>query len=284
MNKNTESFPGVRPFKINVAYNETNKPSTAKVRSHIHEVCEVYVNLTGDVSFVVEDEIYPIKPGDIIITRPFEFHHCMYHSEKEHKHFWILFSSEGNEELLDMFFKRASGEGNHLSLPAEEIDDFIEHCHKMTNKCKLQSEKYYNFFKLIDFLHRAKINTIKNNKNEQDVERALKYIKGNFAKPITIEKIAQNAFVSINTLERHFKEQLGISPYTYLQKKRIANAARLLASGLSVTEAATQSGFSDYSWFIAIFKKHYGITPFQYKKQFADKAVKKLSAIPEENG
>ena len=284
MSKNTEILSEIKPFKINVAFNETNNPSTARVRSHIHEVCEVYVNLSGDVSFVVEDAIYPIKPGDIIITRPFEFHHCVYHSHEKHDHFWILFSSDGNEGLLDMFFERPLGKGNHLSLPADEIDDFIEHCHKMTQKSELQSEKYYNFFKLIDFLHKAKTNATKKNKNAQAVERALKYIKKNFANPITVEKIARNAFVSVNTLERHFKEHLGISPYAYLQKKRVTNAARLLSSGHSVTEAAVQSGFSDYSWFIALFKKNYGTTPLQYKKMLSNNESKKLSSVPKENG
>lgn len=276
MSRNSEMLSAINSFKINVELNKIRNPSTDKVSSHIHEACEIYVNLTGDVSFVVEDAVYPIKPGDIIITRPFEYHHCAYHTSKDHDHFWILFSSDGNEELLDMFFDRALGEGNHLSLPPEEIDDFIEHCHKMTKPSNSEREKYYNFFKLIDFLANAKINTIKKNEEARDVNLALKYIKKNLSKSISIESIAQNSFVSINTLERHFKEQLGISPYAYLQKKRLANSARLLADGLSVTEASEQSGFSDYSWFIALFKKNYGITPLQYKKKLSENGAKKL--------
>ena len=272
MGKSKHSLIGVQPFKINVAYNIGKNPSTAKMRSHIHEVCEIYVNLTGNVSFVVEDTVYPIKSGDIIITRPFEYHHCAYHTSEEHKHFWILFSSDGNEALLDMFFKRPLGKENRLSLPADEIEDFIEHCHKMTQECAIESQKYYNFFKLIDFLNRAKVNTEKN--TTPDIELALKYIKNNLSKRISIEEIARNAFVSVNTLERHFKEKLDISPYAYLQKKRLANSARLLADGCTVTEASEKSGFSDYSWFIALFKKNYGITPLQYRK--------KLSAIEKE--
>ena len=54
--------------------------------SHIHEECEIYLNLSGDVSFEVENKIYPISRGSVIITRPYEYHHCIYHSDACHKH------------------------------------------------------------------------------------------------------------------------------------------------------------------------------------------------------
>ena len=262
-----EHYDGISQFDISVKYVETENPSTKKRRSHIHDVCEIYVNLSGDVSFMVEDLIYPISYGDIIISRPFEYHHCIYHSSEIHKHFWILFSSAGNEKLLDVFFKREAGVGNHLILPPEELEDFITHCHKMTQACESESQKYYNFFKLIDFLQKAKLNDITKNKRLPDVTHAISYINKNIDQPITVADVAKSVHVSVNTLERHFKESINLSPRTYMQKKRLANAARLLAEGSSVTEASEKSGFSDYSWFIALFKKTYGITPLQYKKK-----------------
>ena len=49
-------------------------------------------------------------------------------------------------------------------------------------------------------------------------------------------------------------------------KKQLANAAKLLSEGHSVTDAAEMSGFADCSNFILLFKKAYKITPLQYKK------------------
>lgn len=103
---NYEHFHAIKPFNLMVSYLELYFESSENVYdSHIHEECEIYVNLSGDVSFVVENHIYPLKPGDIIITRPYEYHHCVYHSNKLHKHFWVLFSSSGNEHLFDIFYK-----------------------------------------------------------------------------------------------------------------------------------------------------------------------------------
>jgi len=42
-----------------------------------------------------------------------------------------------------------------------------------------------------------------------------------------------------------------------------------LRNGASVAEAALKSGFSDYSNYIQLFKKQFGITPLCYRKKFA---------------
>ena len=68
-------------LRLQVAYSELDSKSKQNTfDSHIHNECEIYINLSGDVSFVVENKVYPIVPGSIIITRPGEYHHCVYHS------------------------------------------------------------------------------------------------------------------------------------------------------------------------------------------------------------
>lgn len=264
---NKEYFDGVKPFNFSTTYTELYADSVENTYdSHIHEECEIYINISGDVSFIVENSIYPIKPGDIIVVRPHEYHHCVYHSNKLHKHFWILFSSSGNEYLLDTFFNRKAGNANHLSLSSEYSAELISLCHKMTEKEPLQIRKYYNFFKLLNILQSADIVKDTDVNYPQDISYAINYINTHFESNITVGKIAKGANVSINTLERHFKKILNISPYEYIKKKRLSNAAKLLSRGCSVTEAAYKSGFSDYSNFIALFKKNYGITPLKYKK------------------
>ena len=267
MKENKEHFDGIKPFDVSAKYVEIYADSPGNTyASHIHEECEIYVNLTGDVSFIVEDNIYPVNHGDIIITRPYEYHHCVYHSHKIHKHFWILFSSDGNEPLFGAFFNRKPGEANRLSLSAEDTETLVSLCHKMTETELSQVKKYANFLSLISLLQSADI--VKSNVSgyPQDTLFAINYINSHFAEKISVTEIARLANVSVNTLERHFLQTLNITPYGYLGKKRLANAAKLLSEGCSVTEASTESGFPDYSGFISLFKSTYGITPLKYKK------------------
>ena len=255
-------------FYISAKYNDgTNIKISDQPTSHIHEECEIYINLSGDVSFMVENRIYPVLPGNIIITRPYEYHHCIYHSDKLHKHYWILFSSKGNEELLDIYFKREAGENNLLVLPADSTEELLSLCDRLCCGAENEIDNYSNFFKILSLLKKADKPTLSSSLYPEDIAYTLNYINENLSENLTIKELAQKANVSVNTLERHFTEVLKTTPRNYIKKKRLANVLRLLSSGENVTEACIKSGISDYSGFIREFKGIYGITPLKYQKQ-----------------
>ena len=61
---------------------------------------------------------------------------------------------------------------------------------------------------------------------------------------------------------RRFREQVGKSPYAYLQQVRLQRAAELLGRGrATVTEAAFAAGFTDLGRFGRKFRETYGCTP-----------------------
>lgn len=263
---------GIAPFKLSVKYIDyvPKKPEDYPI-SHVHSQCEVYINLSGDVSFVVENSIYPISPGSVIITRPFEYHHCIYHSNVQHKHFWILFSAEKNERLLDMFFRRHPGENNLLVLLPNDLEELTSLCHAMIDTSMDDLEKVFSFLKMLHLLKGAAAPAPATVNFSDDVRFAMKYIGDHFAESISIKKIANLSNVSINSLERHFVKSLGMTPSAYIKKKRLANATKLLSGGSSVMEACAQSGFTDYCGFISLFRENYGITPLVYKKALVEK-------------
>ena len=264
-----EHLDGLQPFDLRVECVEQNFTThKSGIDSHVHPECEIYINLSGDVSLVVEGSIYPVKSGDVIITRPFEYHHCVYHSSSPHRHFWILFSPKGNERLLDLFYKRNAGDGNLLLLSPENAESLISLCYSMLDSGNSEYAKYSNFFTMLDILNTADRKSNEENDCPHGVKLAVNYINDNFMFDIKVSDIARASSVSVNTLERHFQAFFGISPSSYVRKKRLANALRLLSCGANVTEASEKSGFPDYSAFIALFKRTYGITPLQYRKRF----------------
>ena len=61
---------------------------------------------------------------------------------------------------------------------------------------------------------------------------------------------------------RLFREYMGISPIDYRNDIRLIHAKNKLQSGeYNVSEAAYESGFSNLSFFIRLYKKKYGYTP-----------------------
>ena len=238
--------------------------------THIHKECEIYLNLSGDVCFEVENRIYPVSRGSVIITRPFEYHHCIYRSNARHEHFWITFSAEENEDLFKMFFGREKGKNNLIVLNEEQLKEccFVLNG-LLNNETDLLSRR-------IGFLQLMRILMNGNGKNSigyiekmpQDVIMALKFMDDHLVEDFDIKILSIFCNVSVNTLERHFKENLGVTPFAMLRKKRLIASMEILRNGESVTESALKSGFSDYSNYIQLFRKQFGFTPLQYKKKF----------------
>lgn len=270
MTNNIKIF-GVNPFSINANKLNTTQYSPERRSSpHIHDLCEIYVNLTGNVSFIVEKNIYSIKPGDIIITKPYEYHHCIYNDDSDHLHYWIMFSSHENPELFDFFMERKRGTDNLIRLPDDISGEFLSLCERITKVNPMHRiSSMALFFEIISYIAKglAKYNVQDANKNlPANVSNILNYINKNYYKINNINSLAADFHISIATLERYFKKHLSMTPKRYIEDKKLSHACMMLRQNYSVTEACFESGFDDYSHFITIFKKNFQTTPLKYKK------------------
>jgi AraC-like DNA-binding protein len=96
--------------------------------------------------------------------------------------------------------------------------------------------------------------------------RAVRFIEANLFEPLDLEQIAKISFASISTLLRHFKEDVGVTPYTYIKNRRLEEALRLLKSGQhSVGDVALLVGYESFGAFSEAFKEKYGSSPSTIK-------------------
>lgn len=190
-----------------------------------------------------------------------------------HKHFWILFSVEGNEPIMDLFFKRNAGEDNLIVLPAGQSEELISVCYSLLSENTTQLEGYALFFRLLQLLKSGQGTLTPETTFDlpADVTFALEYVNAHLSDDLSVSTIAKAANVSVNTLERHFRDTLQITPTEFIKRKRLSMAAELLKAGRSVLEAGLESGFCDSSHFILLFRKAFGITPLKYQKKFTGK-------------
>lgn len=235
---------------------------------HIHKECEVYINLSGDVAFSVEDRLYAVSRGTVILTMPYEYHHCIYRSEKPHDHYWITFSAQKDQEFLSLFFDREKGWGNRIDLNEEQLAEVSTILEKLIDGSRDQLQCRILLLRFFGVLQNGtgKSCTCSSSRLPQTVEQALQYMDEHFREELNIAVVAKNSNVSVNTLERQFKDHLGVTPFEMLRRKRLFASMMHLKSGSTVTEAALQSGFQDYSNYIQLFRKQFGMTPGRYKK------------------
>ena len=100
------------------------------------------------------------------------------------------------------------------------------------------------------------------------IQALCQYIEDHYAENITLEELAGRAGFGKSYLLRCFTQQIGVSPYRYLQTIRIDRAKKLLEQGIAPIEAAAMTGFADQSHFTNYFKDFIGLTPKQYQRIF----------------
>lgn len=95
-----------------------------------------------------------------------------------------------------------------------------------------------------------------------------RYIDANFCDPaLKISSVVEQFGASEVYFRREFKKYYGLSPITYLKKQRLETACRFLRLGIySVAEVATLSGFDSISYFSSEFRRSFGCSPREYKK------------------
>ena len=94
----------------------------------------------------------------------------------------------------------------------------------------------------------------------------INYMQKNFRQGIYIEKLASMACMSVSTFERKFKKQFGYSPKQHIKRLRIQESCRLLRAGLTIQQAAMESGFCDQSYFTREFRAIMGKTPKKFQR------------------
>lgn len=92
------------------------------------------------------------------------------------------------------------------------------------------------------------------------------FILANLGSDLSIGMIAREAGASTSAIQRHFKDQFGITVFEFIRQKRLEAAhAALVNDGVTVSQATHLAGYNNISSFTTAFKKAYGITPKQVR-------------------
>lgn len=113
--------------------------------------------------------------------------------------------------------------------------------------------------RLIDGTHQKQVRGA-----PQGVELARTRIDDAPSEPISLNELAEISGISQFQLIRSFSKATGLTPHAYLVQRRLQRARRLIASGVTLTDAALASGFADQSHMTRLFVRTYGMSPGLY--------------------
>lgn len=100
------------------------------------------------------------------------------------------------------------------------------------------------------------------------VGKAITLIHYDLTADLTLQAIAEQIGVNSSYLSKLFRKECGCTLTDYVNRQRMGQAAILLRDECKlVQDIACECGFQDTTYFIRVFKKHYGVTPTVYREQ-----------------
>lgn len=141
-------------------------------------------------------------------------------------------------------------------------DRYINRCELMTSEQDIMDLGYHM---ALDYAERVARVRLGDEPSELTVSVA-NYVQDHLYEPLSTEKIAAALFVSRGYLSTTFKRETGMNLSDYLQVEKIREAKQLLRhTTLSLLTISTYLGYSSQSHFGAVFKRHVGMTPREYR-------------------
>ena len=103
--------------------------------------------------------------------------------------------------------------------------------------------------------------------DDQDVVRAVQYIRENACLSIQVPDILRHVSMSRAALEPRFRNVLGRTLHQEVQRVRIDKAkSMLLETNLPIKQIAVQSGFKNVQYMTRVFKAAVGESPAAYRR------------------
>ncbi|MCX2930396.1 AraC family transcriptional regulator [Mycobacterium sp. CVI_P3] len=98
------------------------------------------------------------------------------------------------------------------------------------------------------------------------VRNAMNYIDDHLAERITMDAVAKAVHMSVRSIQQGFREELGVSPMSFVRERRLERVHEeltdaLLSDGVTVTHVAERWGFHHLGNFAVEYRKRWGETP-----------------------
>lgn len=225
---------------------------------HMHPYYEIVYYIEGSGYGMIDRQRYEYAPGTFVFI-PKDTPHSEYAATVSAH--YLIGLTYNNEEFP--------------VIPAGCYDDDVHKTllalFKQIQRELKNSQFYYKRY-VESLAEQILINIARRFVSRQDLtasklKMAIAYINSYYYRDIDFADLAKSAYYSYDRFRHLFTEQIGVSPQRYLNNIRLDHAAKYLeTTDHPVTEIAQKVGYHSDSALILDFKKRFGKTPAEYRK------------------
>jgi AraC-like DNA-binding protein len=254
-----ERIPSVLNFRI-IEYD--NVYSSHTHQSNAHEL--LYV-LDGRMTLHLGQHLeYQAGPGDFLIIPARTPHRDEFAVLKGLRIQLIIFNWDAGEYFRQVDCGTLAALPGEISSEARRRLEFMRACWEPGDRGKLAASlQLHGVLSLFYFAAEiARSRKLPPPPDAEMMHRVKHFLDQNFSSQMTLKDAAEFVSLSPSYLSRRFHHEFGVSFNAYLTARRLESARHLLqTTRLQIAEIAARCGFSSSSYFIKVFRAHYGVTP-----------------------
>ena len=93
------------------------------------------------------------------------------------------------------------------------------------------------------------------------IGRAIAIIRGEFAQPLRVERLADAAGMSLSTFHEHFRAFTSLTPLRFQKQLRLIEARRMMFEGAAISDAAYAVGYESVPQFTREYARLFSMPP-----------------------
>lgn len=266
---------------------ETNRTQESLGHWHFHKEVEVLAVFEGKLEIAVEDELFIMGPGDVILVGSSQLHRDRIFKDQEARYIVFQFDIQYYlEESAVSYYKSFTDPEfplsriNYIFQENEEVRRTVSDCVKDINEESRSRRDGYELAVSL-LIKTILLQIIRNDtkhllsqRDNADLERlrpVLDYIEAHLAEKIQVEEASRIANISYYYFVKYFKKVLGMSFLEYVNYKKIKQAERyLLTKDISIAEVGEAIGMPNMAHFYKLFKKYHDCSPNEYRKKMLE--------------
>lgn len=249
----------------------------------------IHVILQGKGRLETEGRVFDMKAGDAFGLRPGQ--EAWYEADlaEPWSYVWVGFLGMKAEEcfLNSGFYRgRPVVHGLNTGLLSECVSHMLE-ARELSYGDNLRRGACLNLFmaELIDKYAKQipAYDKVEKTPGAEQVKYLMTYMADHYKSQIRVSDLAEKMGVNRSYLSNSFRKITGYSPTAYLTMIRMEKAKSLLdKTNLAVNQVAVEVGYTDPLNFSRVFKRYYGESPKQYRKELEQMEImNERSQLPE---